>query len=573
MENETIARCFEEIADILDIQGENPFRVRSYRNAARTIADLPENVAEIAKAGGDLTRFPGIGTSIAEKISELARTGRLNFLEELKNKLPPGLPELLRIEGLGPKKVKLFHDRLGIEALDQLEAAAREHKLRDLPGMGAKSEEKILRAIAAYRPGAARTRLDVGFTYAESIVGRLQGVPGVKQLVPAGSLRRRRDTIGDLDILAISSDGGPLMEAFAGYDGAEAVISRGPTKSSLRLRGGLQVDLRVLEEKSFGAALLYFTGSKDHNIALRRRAQERGLKVSEYGIFRAGEEGKPLAGKTEEECYRLLGLDWIPPELRENRGEIEAAAAGKLPDLIELADVRGDLHAHTTATDGKNSIAEMAAGAQAQGYEYLALTDHTRAVRVAGGLSAAEMSRHLRAIEKARDGAKGIALLKGAEVDILADGRLDLPDAVLDECDVVVASVHSRFSLPEKEMTKRIVSALKNPRVNILAHPTGRLLLEREPYAVDIEEVIRAAAGEGVILEINAHPSRLDLNDVHARMARAAGAKIVISTDAHSVAQFPLMSYGVFTARRGWLAKGDVVNTYPLAKLRGFLKR
>ncbi len=573
MENETIARCFEEIADILDIQGENPFRVRSYRNAARTIADLPENVAEIAKAGGDLTRFPGIGTSIAEKISELARTGRLNFLEELKNKLPPGLPELLRIEGLGPKKVKLFHDRLGIEALDQLEAAAREHKLRDLPGMGAKSEEKILRAIAAYRPGAARTRLDVGFTYAESIVGRLQGVPGVKQLVPAGSLRRRRETIGDLDILAISSDGGPLMEAFAGYDGAEAVISRGPTKSSLRLRGGLQVDLRVLEEKSFGAALLYFTGSKDHNIALRRRAQERGLKVSEYGIFRAGEEGKPLAGKTEEECYRLLGLDWIPPELRENRGEIEAAAAGKLPDLIELADVRGDLHAHTTATDGKNSIAEMAAGAQAQGYEYLALTDHTRAVRVAGGLSAAEMSRHLRAIEKARDGAKGIALLKGAEVDILADGRLDLPDAVLDECDVVVASVHSRFSLPEKEMTKRIVSALKNPRVNILAHPTGRLLLEREPYAVDIEEVIRAAAGEGVILEINAHPSRLDLNDVHARMARAAGAKIVISTDAHSVAQFPLMSYGVFTARRGWLAKGDVVNTYPLAKLRGFLKR
>lgn len=573
MENTTIARFFEEIADLLDIQGENPFRVRSYRNAGRLIADLTENIAEIAAAGGDLTRFPGIGGSLAEKIAEIARTGRLRFLEELKQQLPPGLPALLRIEGLGPKKVKLFYDRLRIENLDQLEAAAREGKLRDLPGMGAKSEEKILRAIAAYRPGAARTRLDVGFTYAESIVGRLQGVPGVKRLVPAGSLRRRRETIGDLDILAICSDGGPLMEAFAGYDGAEAVIARGPTKSSLRLRGGLQVDLRVLDEKSFGAALLYFTGSKDHNIALRRLAQEKGLKVSEYGVFRAGREGEPLAGKTEEECYRLLGLDWIPPELRENRGEIEAAAAGKLPDLIELADVRGDLHAHTTATDGKNSIAEMAAGAKAQGYEYLALTDHTRAVRVAGGLSAAEMSRHLRAIEQARDGAKGIALLKGVEVDILADGRLDLPEAVLGACDVVVASVHSRFSLPEKEMTKRIVSALKNPRVNILAHPTGRLLLEREPYAVDIEEVIRAAAGEGVILEINAHPSRLDLNDVHARMARAAGAKIVISTDAHSVAQFPLMRYGVFTARRGWLAKGDVVNTYPLAKLLGFLKR
>ena len=570
--NREIADLLAGVAARLQILDANRFRVIAYQNAAENIRNLAQDVNSVA-AEGKLEQIPGVGKGIADALHGLLVEGHYAEFDTLLAEVPQGVVEMMDVPDMGPKKAKRLWQELGIDSVDALQAAAAAGQLRDLKGFGAKSEEKILRAIAAYRPGAARTRLDVGFTYAESIVGRLQGVPGVKQLVPAGSLRRRRETIGDLDILAISSDGGPLMEAFAGYDGAEAVISRGPTKSSLRLRGGLQVDLRVLEEKSFGAALLYFTGSKDHNIALRRRAQERGLKVSEYGIFRAGEEGKPLAGKTEEECYRLLGLDWIPPELRENRGEIEAAAAGKLPDLIELADVRGDLHAHTTATDGKNSIAEMAAGAQAQGYEYLALTDHTRAVRVAGALAAAEMSRHLRAIEKARDGAKGIALLKGAEVDILADGRLDLPDAVLDECDVVVASVHSRFSLPEKEMTKRIVSALKNPRVNILAHPTGRLLLEREPYAVDIEEVIRAAAGEGVILEINAHPSRLDLNDVHARMARAAGAKIVISTDAHSVAQFPLMSYGVFTARRGWLAKGDVVNTYPLAKLRGFLKR
>jgi len=571
MENRKIAQFFAEIADILDIQGENPFRIRSYRNAARQIEDLTDNLAALAAAGGDLTRLSGIGTSIADKIKEIAATGHLQFLDELKKKLPPGLPELLRIEGLGPKKVKLFYDRLAIDTLDQLEAAARAHKLRDLPGMGEKSEEKLLHAIENFRPGAGRYRLDVGFTYAESIAGYLKEVPGLQALVPAGSLRRRRETIGDLDILAICREGAPLMDAFVKYDDAEEVIAHGTTKSSLRLTGGLQVDVRVLEEKSFGAALLYFTGSQDHNIALRKLAQAKGLKVSEYGVFSSSGEETMLAGKTEEECYRVLGLAWIPPELRENRGEIEAAARGKLPDLVDLKDIRGDLQMHTTATDGKNSIAEMAAAAKKLGYEYIALTDHSQAVKVAGGLNEKELARHLKEIDRVREAVDGIAILRGVEVDILADGSLDLKDEILRECDVVVASVHYRFNLPEKEMTKRIVTALKNKYVNILGHPTGRLLLEREPYQVKIEEVIRAAVSEGVTLEINAHPSRLDLNDVHARMAHEMGAQLAINTDAHADSQLALMKYGVFTARRAWLEKKDLINTRPLQELRRML--
>jgi len=568
MENRKIADIFNQVADLLDIRGENPFRIRSYRAAARTIEDLPENLAGALAEGGDLTELPGIGRDLAGKIAEIAGTGRLKFLDELKKKLPPGLPELLRLEGIGPKKVKLFYEEAGVDSLDSLEAAARAGRLRNLPRMGEKSEEKIVRAIESYRRTAGRFRLDVGFSEAEKILRALR--PAAEELFPAGSLRRRRETIGDLDILAVARDRSALIKSFINHPETAAILAEGSTRSAVRLENGLQVDLRIMAKEDFGAALLYFTGSKAHNIALRRRAKEMGLKVSEYGIFRGQDK---VAGRTEQECYRALGLPWIPPELRENRGEIEAAEAGRLPKLIEGEAIRGDLQMHSTASDGKESVVEMARAAGKLGYRYIAITDHSRAVRVAGGLDEKELAEHLKEIEKAGDKCPKIRILKGVEVDILADGTLDLADSILRECEVVVASIHYNFNLPEKEMTRRIVRGLKNPYVNIFGHPTGRLLLQREPYAFDFEEVVKAAVGEGVTLEINAHPARLDLNDVLARRAKELGARLVIDTDAHSSRQLDLMVYGIFTARRAWLEKDDVINTYPLDKLLVALNR
>ncbi len=568
MENEKIARIFNEVADLLDIRGDNPFRIRSYRAAARSIEDLPENLAGELAGGKDLTELPGIGRDLAEKISEIVHSGRLRFLDDLKKKLPPELPELLRLEGVGPKKVKLFYEQAGVDSIDSLEQAAREKKLRALERMGAKAEENILRAIANYRSTAGRFRLDTGFAYAEAIVASLKSAADT--LVTAGSLRRHRETIGDLDILAVSRKKSDLMERFVNQSETEAILARGQTKSSIRLENGLQVDLRLMKESEFGSALLYFTGSKAHNIALRRRARQMGLKVSEYGIFRGR---KKIAGKTEQACYRVLGLPWIPPELRENRGEIRAAEEGKLPRLLETGAIRGDLQMHSTASDGKESVLEMARAGRQRGYRYLAITDHSQAVRVAHGMNEKELAAHLKEIEKADGKCPGIRILKGVEVDILADGSLDLKDYILKECEVVVASIHYNFNLPEKEMTQRIVRALKNPHVNIFGHPTGRLLLQRQPYRFDFEEVTRVAAGENVAMEINAHPARLDLNDVLARRARELGARLVINTDAHSAAQLDLISYGVAVGRRAWLEDGDVINTYPLKKLLAALNR
>ena len=570
MENKKIAQYFTEIADLLDIMGENPFRIRSYRNGARTVEDLPENLAGLVREGGDLTRLPGIGESLAEKIREIVETGKLKFLDELKKKLPVGLPELLRIEGIGPKKAKLFYEKAGVDSIQSLEKAAKDGRLHNLFRMGDKTEDNILRAIKNYQKGAGRFRLDVGFTYAGSITEYLKPVKELKDLIPAGSLRRRRETIGDLDILAICKSSSILMNRFVKYEDAEDILAHGTTKSSLRLSNGLQVDVRVMGAQQFGSALLYFTGSKSHNIALRTRAQEMGLKVNEYGIFWGK---KRIAGKTEEECYHSLGLPWIPPELRENRGEIEAAAKGKLPRLIELGEIRGDLHAHTRATDGKNSIEEMARAARKLGYAYIAITDHSKAVKVAGGLDEQALAKHLKKIEKVNEKLSGIRVLKGVEVDILGDGTMDLNDDILKECEVVIAAVHYHFNLPEKEMTKRIIRGISNRYVNILAHPTGRLILEREPYRVNLEEVIKVAVNEGVVLEINAHPARLDLNDIHSRMAKEMGAKLVINTDAHAISQLGLMRYGIFTARRGWLEKEDVINTNPVKKLMGLISR
>jgi DNA polymerase (family 10) len=458
-----------------------------------------------------------------------------------------------------------------VDSVDRLEKSAQAGRLRDLAGMGLKTEEKILKAIEQYRAGIGRFKLSVGFTYAEALLRHLQEVPGVKRLDPAGSFRRRRETIGDLDILAICSKTARVMDRFVAYGEVRDVISKGETKSSIRLRNGLQVDLRVLAEESYGAALHYFTGSKAHNVAIRERAKEMGLKVSEYGVFRAKDE-KRLSGAKEEEVFQAVGLPFIPPELREDRGEIKAAEEGKIPRLIELADLRGDLQMHTVATDGKNSIAEMAQKAKELGYSYIAITDHSKAVRIAGGLDEKALAKHLKEIDKVNGQISGIRILKGVEVDILGDGTLDLKDDILEECDVVLGSVHSRFNMEEGEMTKRIIRAIKNPCVHILAHPTGRLILEREPYKVNLKEVFQAAIDHGVILEINAYPDRLDLRDVDAQMARDMGAKLAISTDAHGTQQLELMKFGIFTARRGWIEAKDVVNTLSLAELLKILK-
>jgi DNA polymerase (family 10) len=567
MENKGIADIFTEIADILDILGENPFRIRSYRNAARTIEDLSQSIQSLVQNGKNLEEIPGIGKSIREKIEEILATGKCRFLEELRTKIPSGLTDLLKLEGLGPKKVKILYDELAVDSIDRLEKAARAGKLRDLPGMGLKTEEKLIQSIEKYRAGVGRFKLSVGFLYATSLLEYLRSVPGVRQLEVAGSFRRRRETIGDLDILAICTKGAPMMKKFISYDDVAEVLSHGETKSSIRLKCGLQVDLRVLEPKSFGSALHYFTGSKAHNIAIRERAQKLGLKISEYGVFRAKDE-KWLSGQKEEEVFTAVGLPFIPPELREDRGEIQAAEAGKLPKLIELTDIRGDLQMHTFATDGKNSIEEMARKGKEMGYDYIAITDHSKAVRIAKGLDEKALARQFQEIDRLNQKGLGIRVLKGVEVDVLPDGSLDLKDEILKESDVVLASVHSRFNMDEKEMTRRIIKALKNPHVDILAHPTGRLLLEREPYKVNLKEMIQAAIDYGVILEINAYPDRLDLKDVDARLARDMGAKLSISTDAHSAQQMEMMKFGVFTARRGWVEARDVVNTLPLEKLQ-----
>jgi DNA polymerase (family 10) len=572
MENKSIADILTEIADILDIQGENPFRVRSYRNAARTIADMSQSVQAMIKAGERLEEIPGIGKSLQEKIEEIVATGRCRFLEELRAKVPAGLTELLKLEGLGPKKVKLLYDELSVDSVDRLEKAAQAGRLRDLAGMGVKTEEKVLKSIEKYRAGMGRFKLSVGFTYAQALLEYLKDVPGVKRLDPAGSFRRRRETIGDLDILAICGKGCKVMDRFSKYPDVAEVLSRGETKSSVQLKCGLQVDVRVLDEESYGAALHYFTGSKAHNVAVRDRAKDLGLKVSEYGVFRAKDE-KRLSGANEEDVFKAVGLPFIPPELREDRGEIQAAEKGELPKLIELVDIRGDLQMHTVATDGKNTIAEMAQKAKEMGYAYIAITDHSKAVRVAGGLDEKGLAKHLQAIEKVGGQISGMRILKGVEVDILTDGSLDLKDDILRECEVVIASVHSRFNMEEGEMTRRIIKALKNPHVNILAHPTGRLILEREAYKVNLKEVFQVAIDHGVVLEINAYPDRLDLRDVDARMAKEMGAKLAISTDAHSALQLELMKFGVFTARRGWVEARDVINTLPLAALLKILQK
>jgi len=571
MENHRIADIFDEIADVLELKDESVFRIRSYRRGARAIRDLPEDVKTIAESG-ELIKVPGIGKSLAEKVDEVLATGTAEFYEKIKKAPEYQLLPLLGIPGLGPKHVMQFYRVLGIASVDDLENAARAGRLHDLERVGEKLEEKILKGIEQHRRSSGRYRLAEALHHAESVVEELRRLKGVTRIDVAGSCRRMKETIGDIDILVISRSPEKIMEAFTKMKSVADVIARGGTKSSVLLRAGIQVDLRVLRKENYGAALHYFTGSQDHNVIIRDRGKRRGLRVSEYGVFNV-ETAERLGGETEDEIFSALGLPFIPPELRENNGEFEAADEGRLPKLVEMKDIRGDLHMHTTATDGRNTPREMATAARKRGYKYIAITDHSQAVRVAGGLDADELAAHIKAVRRANKEVKGIEVLTGVEVDILKDGSLDLPDDVLKQCDVVVAAVHSGFSMPENKMTERILRAFENENVNILAHPTGRIIGEREPYEVDMEAVIKAARESGVALELNAFPDRLDLKDVHCRAAREAGAKISIGTDSHAVAHLDNMRYGTGTARRGWCEAGDIVNTMTLAKLRKFIAR
>lgn len=562
--NADIAAAFEEIADLLEIKGDNPFRVRAYRNASRTVGELGDELRDRVERGDDLTQIPGIGKDLAQKIGQMVITGRIAQLEELRAEMPPGLLDMLRLPGLGPKRVKILHHDLKIKDLAQLAAAAREGKIREIKGFGEKIEAGILKGIETRQTEGKRFRRAAVAVYAESLLKHLRTVPGVKQLELAGSYRRARETIGDLDILAEAADSAAVMQAFVAYDEVQQVLANGDTKSSVLLRSGLQVDLRVVPAESFGAALQYFTGSKEHNIVVRKIAQAKGLKVNEYGVM-CGEE--QVAGRTEKDVYAALGLAVPPPELRENRGEVERAAEGALPRLVETGDIRGDLHNHSTWSDGANTIAEMAEAAQARGYEYFAMCDHSKRLTVANGLDEKRLAKQIKEIDKLNEGFKGFRLLKGIECDILEDGSLDLDDAILAELDLVVVSVHSKFNLSREQQTARVLKALDHRYATILAHPTGRLILEREPYEIDIPRVIAHAKQRGCFLELNANPMRLDLNDVYCQMAKEAGVLIAINVDGHQVADLANTTFGIGQARRGWLEKADVLNTKPLSQL------
>jgi DNA polymerase (family 10) len=566
VQNAEIAEMFDRTAELLEIRGENQFRVRAYRNAARTIEGLPQSVGTLLTAGTDLSDLPGIGKDLAGKIADIVRTGHFALLDSLKKKLPGQLGDIAALPGLGPKRVKLLYEKLKVRTLDDLRRVIKSGRLHELRGFGPTIEQKLLGALEKPRV-EKRFKLAVAEAEAESLVGYLRNGGRV---VVAGSYRRRRDTVGDLDILVTAADGASVGSKLVAYENVAEVLAHGPTRTTVVLRSGLQVDVRAVPEQSYGAALLYFTGSKAHNIALRGLANDRKWKLNEYGLF-AGR--RRIAGATEEDIYDKLGLAFIPPEMREDRGEIALAKADQLPALVTLADIRGDLHVHSDWTDGKASIADMAAGAQACGYEYMALTDHSRRVAMTHGLDPARLTRQIHEIDRLNEQLQGFTILKGIEVDILKDGRLDLPDTSLAKLDLVIAAVHSFFDLPREQQTDRIVRAMENRHVSIIAHPTGRLIGEREPYEVDMDRVIAAARETGCHLEINSEPDRLDLNDLHAYAAKSRGVKLAISTDAHSVNAFQYMRFGVDQARRGWLTAGDVINTQPLAELGRLLKR
>ncbi|HHF98902.1 MAG TPA: DNA polymerase/3'-5' exonuclease PolX [Candidatus Aerophobetes bacterium] len=560
------------MADFLAIKGENPFRIRAYEKAADIIQHLSGNIEELYQKG-ELSKIPGIGKGMVEKIETILKTGTLPAYEELKRSFPEGLIELLSVPDVGPKTAKLLYEKIGVKNLKELEEAAKAGKLRDLPGLGAKKEENILRGIRLYKTRSSRILLGKALPLVKSIIEELEKKAGscIEKISMAGSLRRGKETVGDIDILATSPSSSFLMEVFTNLSFVKDVLAKGETKSSILTGDGLQVDLRVVASDCFGAAIQYFTGSKEHNIRLREKAIKKGLKINEYGVFT--QNGKKIGGKEEAEIYDILGLSFIPPELREDRGEIEAAEKGALPDLLEEEDIKGDLHIHTKASDGADDIEDIVEKAKEKGYEYIAITDHTYSLRVAGGLAPEDILAQVERIKKVNSRLSGIRILSGAEVNIQLDGSLDLPDEVLSKLDVVIAAVHTGFRQDKDVMTKRVIKAISHPLVHILAHPSGRLLGERESYAIDLDRVLDVAARKGVWIEINSQPERLDLTDYWAMEAKKRGVKIVINTDAHSRDSLDFIKLGVITARRGWLEKQDVINTLSLKELLKELKK
>lgn len=577
MENREIARVFLEIADLLEIQGDNPFRIRSYRNAAEAIEGLPESLSALYEKGADgLKHIHGIGEGIREKIIELLTAGKCSLHQELLKEFPRGLLDMLRVSGIGPKKAFHLYKELGIADIDALENAALQGRLRGLVSFGQRTEENILKAITGLKAAAGRFKLFDAMLWADSFIHYIKKVPGVVEAVPAGSLRRWKESIGDVDILSSCKKPDAVMDGFVRHPEVKDIVSKGETRSTVILKTGLQVDIRVVEEKCFGAALQYFTGSKAHNIALRDRAKKMGLKISEYGVFR--EKGdKWIAGRTEEDVYEAVGLPWIRPELRENMGEIQAALDGKLPEELTLTQIKGDLHVHSIESDGNSTIEEMAEAAMKKGYEYIAITDHSKAVGIAHGLDEKRLLNEIKAIDELNDKLKkhgrNFRVLKGAEVDIRGDGTLDHPVSALEKLDCVVAAIHSGFGMTKDRMTARIIKAISTGKVNILAHPTGRLVGTREPYDVDMEKVIAEAKKHSVCLELNSFPDRLDLKDTHLRLAREKGLMVAISTDSHSPAHLNHIVFGVHTAMRGWIERKDIINTRPLGELMKILKK
>jgi DNA polymerase (family 10) len=562
LENKEIARVLWETADLMEIAAEDGFRIRSYRNGATAVEGYPERIVDILRdPERKVTDIPGIGKGLAVVLAEIADHGSCERRDLLLEKFPPTALEFLKIQGLGPKSIALIFEHFRISTIDELERLCQEQKLRTLPRMGAKLEEKVLRSIAGYRQRTGRYLLSYAEGVAEELGEVLRGVPGVAAVTPAGSLRRGRETVGDLDLLVTGPSATEALATFTSYPRVEEVLARGENKASAKVgREGLQVDVRTLPPDTFGAAMQYFTGSKDHNVAIRTRAVKMGLKLSEYGLFRVADDTR-VAGETEEGIYRALGLAWIPPELRENTGEIEAAEQGRLPELVELGDIKGDLHMHTTETDGRATLEEMAEAARERGYEYIAITDHSKALSMTNGLDEKRVVEFARRVRRMDDADLGIRVFSGIECDILKDGTMDLADDALAELDLVIGSVHSHMNQESGEMTDRLLRALECPHLRIVGHPTGRILLHRDPFPFDFDRVVAEAVRRGVALEINASPERLDLHGTLIRSAKAKGARFTISTDAHHPKQLANMRYGVVTARRGWLGPDDILNT------------
>jgi DNA polymerase (family 10) len=583
MENVDVAAALDELADMLEIQGANRFRVRAYRAAARTVEGLTRRLTDVVEVGEPLTGLPGIGKEMERHILELLETGSSSMLTELTEQVPRSVVQLVKLGGLGPSRARKLWDELEIESIEMLEAAIQEGRVQKLPGFGERTAEKLMRSIAAHRSQGGRfRRVDVE-SIVETLVAYVRGAPGVEQVEVAGSFRRGAATVGDVDILArCDGDGAAVVAHFTAFPGALRVDAAGDTKGSLVLRSGLQVDLRVIPSESFGAALHYFTGSKEHNVKVRAMGVRKGLRINEWGVYRAAEEAPPrgardfgerLAGATEEEVFASLGLPWIPAELREDKGEVEAAQKGRLPTLVTREDIKGDLQMHSTWSDGRYPIEVMAIACRDLGYEYMAITDHSQSLTMTGGLTPERVRVQWQEIEDVQERVAGITLLRSLEVDILRDGTLDMPDDVLEELDIVVVSVHSFMTLDEKAQTERVLRALRHPRVDVLAHPTGRLLTRRPPYALDVDAVLHAAKELDVAVELNSSPNRLDLSDVHVYRAKQLGVKVAVNTDAHTVRELATMRYGIEQARRGWLEPEDVLNAMPLDAFMRWLKR